>query len=462
MRDILVSIVLIALLPLGFRKPFVGLLIFSLLAYMRLQDLTWGFAKGIRWSFYFAIVTFAGFLVNERGRKFMANDVRCLIMIVLIGLVGGSLMANGGIHKADVGGYTEFIKIVVIALFTTGMVDTRDRLRTIVWVIALSFAFYGFKSGIVGVLSLGQAEILQGPGGMLMDNNDFALALSMGIPMLWHIAQSERSEHLRRILVAGVPLTMLTVMMTRSRGGFLSMSTAVLLLVMRSRNRLAGLAVLLMIAGAGVMLAPAEYKERLGTITSYEEDGSAKARLSAWRTAGRMIADNPLFGVGFGRFEGNYGRYDPSLQDITLHHAGTHVAHNSYLQIWAECGTPTFALYMTLILLSFLDIWRVRRQASRRFHASWILNYCTMFEASLATFMVGSTFLNRAHFDLFYHWVAIILCFSTIARAELRDEQRYPVRSGRRGTLVAVRKPGFEGGAARPGLAPAAFSQGPS
>ena len=50
MRDIIVSLLLVSLLPACYRRPFVGLCVFSWLAYMRVQDLTWGFARGIRWS----------------------------------------------------------------------------------------------------------------------------------------------------------------------------------------------------------------------------------------------------------------------------------------------------------------------------------------------------------------------------------------------------------------------------
>ena len=40
-------------------------------------------------------------------------------------------------------------------------------------------------------------------------------------------------------------------------------------------------------------------------------------------------------------------------------------------------------------------------------------------KASLLAFMVGSTFLSRAHFDLYYHFVAIVVSFSLIASREM-------------------------------------------
>ena len=56
MRDIILSLIIVGLLPACFRRPFVGLIVFSWLAYMRVQDLTWGFARTFRWSYTIALV----------------------------------------------------------------------------------------------------------------------------------------------------------------------------------------------------------------------------------------------------------------------------------------------------------------------------------------------------------------------------------------------------------------------
>ncbi len=452
MRDLVVALLILGAMPTCFRKPFVGLLLFSLLAYMRLQDLTWGFAREIRWSFYVAIVTFAGFFASTRERRFMQSDLRTAIMLVMVGLVGLSILKNRGPDLDDLPAFVEYAKIVVIALFTSGLVYSRDRLRLLIWVITISFAFFGFKGGLMGILSGGSLVISRGPGGMLKDNNDFALALGMGIPIMFNVALSEKRVLLRRALIAVVPLTMITILLTHSRGGFLAMSVGIMVLVWRSRNRIAGFAVIALIGIAGLLAAPASVVERISSIGQYEEDDSAQSRIAAWRVAGVMIARNPVFGVGFGHFQDNYTRYDPAASDSTLEKHQSHVAHNSYLQIWAECGTPTFLLYLTLIALSFLDLWRLRAAARRRYHASWILNYTTMFEAALCTFVVGSVFLNRAQFDLFYHMVAIILAFTTIARKEMEDPARYPEMVDQRRILQAVPRSGFGPGTRRNGF----------
>ena len=342
MRDIVVSLLILGALPTAFKKPFVGLLLFSLLAYMRLQDLSWGFARDVRWSFYVVIVTFAGFFASRNERKFMIIELRTILMMIMVVLVALSIVKNEGLALRNFPLFTEYAKIILIALFTTGMVNSRDRLRMMVWVIALSFAFFGFKGGLVGLMTGGTVPILRGPGGMLKDNNDFALALAMGVPMMLLIGRSEKREILRRALVLCVPLTAITIALTHSRGGFLALVMGLCVLVWRSRNKLAGFSVMALISLAALFAAPASYVERIGSISEYEQDDSAQARFAAWRTAGVMIQANPIFGVGFGRFQDNYEKYDPAGKLGALKEHGSHVAHNSYLQIWAECGTPAF------------------------------------------------------------------------------------------------------------------------
>ncbi|HED65608.1 MAG TPA: putative O-glycosylation ligase, exosortase A system-associated [Planctomycetes bacterium] len=444
MRDIIVSLIIVGLFPACFRRPFVGLCVFTWLAYMRIQDLTYGFAKDQRWSYYVAILMFAGYFLSPNRRRFFRPDWRCYLMMFLALWIGVGVLLSKGTNFIQVNAYLEFVKIIAIALFTTGMVYNRERLRILLWVIALSLGFYGVKTGIGGIVSLG-APVLVGPGGLLADNNDFSMAMAMAVPMLFQLGMVERRPELKRTFWFAVPLTVLTVGLTRSRGGFLAVSAALGVLVWRSRNRLLGILVGLFVVIAALAVAPKDYKERLQTIKHPTEEGSAASRLRAWGIATRMAVDNPFFGVGFTKFRQHYldRDYNPRPTAYELSGKGRIVAHSSYFQMWAECGSVSLLIYLILMGSSLWTCWSVRREARRRYYSSWIINYATLFEGSMVAFMVGATFLNRAHFDLFYQWVALIVSFGAIARAEMRDEVTYPTRLGARGAIRNVRHTGF-------------------
>ena len=449
MRDLLVSLIILSSLPFCYRRPIVGLWMFSILAYMRLQDLAWGFAKFQRWSMLVALIMLAGY-VAARDKKGPIFELRTILMVFLASWIGlGHFFAQGR-HPVNYAGFVEYAKIIFIAVFTSMVVRTREQLRITVWVIALSFGFYGLKNGVAGIAKGGNMYIMRGPGGMLEDNNDFALAMAMSVPLLVGLATSERNETLRKGLWGMVPLAALTVIFTKSRGGALSLFLCTMGLVWRSRNRVIGLMIGALAVGAAAMLVPKENFERLETLKDVEADGSAMGRIRAWKVGSRMAIDNPLFGVGFQRFQMNYLDYEPEPTQEQRAGKGTLVAHNSYIQIVAECGFPALLTYLGLMGLCFFDIWKLRKEAKQRYAASWILSYCTMFEVILATFMLGSAFLNRAHFDLIYHYFAIILVFGQVARKQMQEEAMRPLlvqNKGRRGgPLVVQPASGFGGG----------------
>ena len=419
MRDLLVALFVLSSLPVAFKRPVAGLMVFSLFAYMRLQDLTWGFARSTRWSLYVALVMFAGWFL-QRDRKGPVWTFRTALLFFLpVWMLIGLIESRGFLYAITSKNLVEYTKIVAIALFSMMVIRRREHLRAMMWIVGGSFAFFGLKNGAAAIASGGSLYINRGPGGMLEDNNDFALALAMSLPILAALATSETNGYYRKWLKAAAPLTIMSVLATRSRGGFLSVVIATFVIVWRSKSRVAGLALMGLAGMLGVIaLANTGTLQRLETLKNVEEDGSAMGRIAAWKVAGRMIEDQPFFGVGFNQFQRNYLQYGPRVE---AREDGTRVAHNAYLQIWSEGGTPAFVAYMLLLLISILSVQRLRRDANRIYERSWIQSYCTGFEGALVTFLLGSTFLNRAHFDLIYHYFALIISFEVIARREMAN-----------------------------------------
>lgn len=423
MRDLLVFSLILLSLPYCFRRPFLGLLVFTWLAYMRPQDLCWGFARTMRFSLYVGLTMFAGFFANEYGRRpFFRRDIRTTGMIVLL---AGTIISTIPAEVFDeyvFSGLFEFTVIIAVALFTTGQLDTKQRVRIMMWTIALSLGFYGAKGGVFGLL--GGRSIHQGPGGMMKDNNDFALAMVMAIPLLFHLGASEKNLLVRKFAWGVAVLTGITVILTHSRGGFLSMVVACLAIAWRTRRLFRTLLAGLVAAVLFFQFVPESVLERYATIGEAAEgevvDSSVGARLRAWKIGMRMVEFNPILGVGHKNFRHHYQRHAEVLfpgQDLF-----NHVAHNSYVQIWAENGTPIFLVFLVILLSTFPAMGRVRRLAKQRPDLHWAIPYANAVEASMAGFMVGAFFLNRGHFDLSYQMVAIGAAILFVVRREVASD----------------------------------------
>jgi probable O-glycosylation ligase (exosortase A-associated) len=407
-RDLLVTALVVASLPIVVLRPFFGLLVYSWLAYMRPQDMAWGASRALPLSMWVALAVLAG-LVLAMGRERLLTLVpETAIMALLAGWIGLTAYLAVFPDIASVA-YGRYWKAILVALLTTGMVRDRRRLRALFFLIAASFGVLAVKYGLFG-LARGGTRFDRGPGGMLNDNNTFALGLNMALPLLVAIVLSERSRLLRLAAAGMALLDILTILFTFSRGGLLTLAVVGVLLIWRSRRPLLAAAVLALGLLAAVALTSSglqqQYLDRAASIRNYQQDHSALGRLNSWRVSWRVFQDYPLFGVGPNNLETVFYQYTPRRVRF-------HVAHNSYLELLAECGLPALLLFLAMLAASFVRLERLRRRPA----APWVGTYAGMLQASLAAYMVGSLFLNMAYFDLAYHLVGLGVSLELAAAA---------------------------------------------
>ena len=389
---------------------------------MRPQDLCWGPARGIGFSQPVALLMFAGYFIYERRpftRSFPARK-----WLILLGLwITVSMFLNWNWPAYQTPKWMDLMKVLVIALFTAGLVDDKKRLDLIIWVIALSLGFYGIKGGLFGIFTGGR--ILQGPGGMLKDNNDFCLAMNMILPMLYYLGHCQTDLRLRRFFFAASGLTIVAIIITTSRGGFLTLCGVLTLFVLNSNKK----AIMFSLAGVAVVLfiifMPADVRERLATLKDPKADGSAAGRLHAWGVAYNMFEDRPWFGVGFHGFTFRFRQYDDTPEELWQEgkkERSVRVAHNSYLQLLAESGGPGLLFFLLMLASTIFTMRKIRRLCRQRDGPIWLIHYSHMIETSMLAFMAGAMFLNRSHFDLLYQQVAIGGSIYFVGMRSLRGE----------------------------------------
>jgi len=123
---------------------------------------------------------------------------------------------------------------------------------------------------------------------------------------------------------------LVAVQMTYSRGGFLSIALAAMLVVWEFAIRGRRLSVLLVAGILGVIIlvaSPGHYAARIASIvTGQQEDsldrGSREARKQLLILSVETALRHPIFGVGAGNFEVTNGSW--------------RVAHNAYTELAAE------------------------------------------------------------------------------------------------------------------------------
>lgn len=403
LRDIALIVLILALLPVCFFRPYVGVLVWTWLSFMNPHRLTWGPAYDLSFAQWVALATLLGLPFSRDRRPLpVTKETVTLASFWVVTLVSTALALYPDWAWHD---FRQFSKILLMTFVTLMFIHDRRRLHLLLLVAALSIGFYGFKGGIWGLLvSQGLYRVWGPAGSFIEDNNALALALNMTLPVLLYLAAMERRRWPRLGLYALFGLSIVSILLTYSRGGLVGLAAVLGTLILRSRWRLRLAAVALAGALALASFLPEHWFDRMETITSWGQDSSATARIYAWHIGWRVALDYPLFGGGFRVFPHPeiWSRYAP---DWTL--PTTYNAHSVYFQVLGEHGLVGLGLFLALIVFLFLSVRSVLRMARRHPSAAWAEGYARMIEASLVGFLVSGIFLNLAYFDFFYFLVAV-------------------------------------------------------
>lgn len=161
-----------------------------------------------------------------------------------------------------------------------------------------------------------------------------ALAAGLGLN-----AEDRRRKTALLVLIIAL---LVCLVLTYSRGAWLSVLAVVGaygVLYSRKTFWLLLFVPVVVVAGHDVLM------ERLMSIVN-PTDTSATLRIALWESTLAMIADRPLFGIGWGAYPLVYPAYDFFINDpgTTIFHA-----HNMYLHIAAEIGVPGLLAFLALM-----------------------------------------------------------------------------------------------------------------
>ncbi len=330
--------------------------------------------------------------------------------------------------------YRAWLAPMAFYFLARGLVRNREDVRGVMWVMAwttLLVATDTWKEGL-DRSSFGSVDKARVRGLMEQANSMGAFLVYYGVPLL---ALAVGSRPIRRALpyFAAFLVVVRATLYTFSRGAYLALAggSATVLLF--------GNPLLLAAAGGGGAIAvalfpslvPASVVERFDETTTsksvYEGDGaevnldkSSAHRLVIWRGAARMIAAQPLGGVGLGRFQRMIGFYT----EVPLRKTDPHDAHNAFILVAAETGLPCLALLVLLFVA--WGILGLRLRFGRRHPAdrSLGLGFLGTLAGVLVSGMLGSRFSDEALIGWF--WILAALAVTAGCFRDLPPPRRRP------------------------------------
>ena len=288
--------------------------------------------------------------------------------------------------------------LIAAFLIAVNFLNTPERLNG----LATFLVFYGFALALFALMQYftwngkfywfrPTERTVFGP---FVNRNHFAGYMEMLIPLPIALIVT-RAIRKDRWMIYGFAAALMSVavIISASRGGMISVIASLAFIAvaksqlkknarktataLASNNRAAlmwlkrigGIAAIVVVLVAGVVWLGAEpvlnrIADSIEQAKVSSSDDSFLSRGWIWRSTWIMMAENKIFGVGFGAYETVFPTYSSSnLENVVTH------SHNDYLQILADCGVIGGGLALCFIAFIFRAVWQGLQSSDALFAA---------------------------------------------------------------------------------------------
>lgn len=313
-----------------------------------------------------------------------------------------------------------FLKTLVVLWLVVAIIDDRDRLRKIcggLFLMSLPIALTAlqhFRTGVLLQQGSADAPRIAGFNAPLTGNpNDLALTLNLMLPLGIALLTRARTLAMRLGILVLLLIDVLAVVITFSRGGFLTLGTIALIALWKYRSHSGLLWGAVALGVILLMLAPVGYMAHMTTITDMASDvtGSAQERWLDMKAALVAFAHNPLFGAGIGM---NVLALNEQRGDQWR------LVHNVYLQYAVELGIPGLALFLALLVRSIHRAGVAGDAPDDPGRRTEIAVFGGALQTSLVAFGVAAMFHPVAYNAYFFYFAGLAESIPVVAGREGR------------------------------------------
>jgi putative inorganic carbon (hco3(-)) transporter len=427
MRDIVLTAIIFGTLPFILRRPHIGVLVWTWISFMNPHRLTWSFAYEMPFAMIVALTTLVSLLMSREPKKIPWTRETIVLLILVVWMLITTIFSMypdlAWLHLNKVA------KIQLMIYVTLMLMQSKERINQLVWVIVLSLGFYGVKGGIFTIVNGGAYHVRGPEGSFIGGDNEMGLALIMTIPLIRYLQLTSRSMLVRNALTAAMLLSAIAAIGSQSRGALLGIGAMGIFLWLKSRNKIftALLGAIAIVVVLSVM--PQQWYDRMATIRNYESDPSAMGRINAWQMAFNMAKERPL-GGGFDSFQDySFRLYAPDPDNV-------HDSHSIYFEILGEHGFVGLGLFLALGLMTWFSASWVIRHARRDREKRWAADLAAMIQVSLVGYASGGAFLGLAYFDFYYTLIALVVLSRIVLVSDTTARVAEPAAQGARPPLT--------------------------
>lgn len=380
-----------------FKKPEFATLVFVFILYANLAAIAVQFyhvpqiaAVGVSGLL---VLPFANYLL-VRHEKLIFNFGFFLALLYFLALVAASLLARDmKIAMNELGNF--FTEGLILYFLLVNVVRELEMLKRVIWTLLLVGSIVGGLSlfqevtktyeNSYGGLAQKSDDIDMGDvdfssyggsrraGGPIGKENRYAQIMVVIFPLALCMAYIEPTRKMRLLALAAAGLILGGIVLTFSRGAFVTLAGMVMIMVflryIRPTQALGGIGLLVLV----ILTALPEYVERVSSVAnlsslakqdsegSREADGSLRGRFAENLAALRVFMEHPILGVGPGHYARFYSmRYGNEIGTKKL--VSNRRAHSLYLEMLADAGLIGLTTFMIVAFVTGRRLWLARRR----------------------------------------------------------------------------------------------------
>ena len=427
----------------------IGLLLFVFLTYTRFSDIAIDFYNAPSVAKFFVGLLVIAILIRWAilGERPMGWQVPAIVL-GLYGLIGFLSLMYARNSESVINTLSNYVKDALITVVIVVLLRKAPTFRHVIWTLLVAGIFLGSlsvfqyltgtfdnnyggfaRAELKGIAGEQDGYRLTGPIG---DANFFAQIMIVLIPIALERMIHERKPILKLLAGLAALISILTVIFTFSRGGFLAAAVALLIFFLVYPPRPQYLVILIGIGIAVFSFVPSSYFDRILTLQGLlpdqfgridiRTDNSIQGRASQNLTAWNILRQHPIVGIGLDNFEVRYPEFSkeiglaPSASNKSL--------HNLYLEVATESGIVGLSIFLLMIWLAFRSLLNARSALLDTPGVRDYAHIATGLLIGFAGYLVAALFIHAAFPRYFYLLVGIAFAMPAIvehARSTLKN-----------------------------------------
>jgi len=438
LKTILYLIITIIFWIKTIKEPYWGICFYALIVYIRPETISYNQLLPLHIAQTTAIITFVSYLLHKGDEKHCPVFNNILIpfaFFVIWAFIGVyfSPISRDGLRWAYA-----LLNILIICFLMTQLLSTEKKIQIFI---------LSNLAGIIFLAIWGIDQYLRGNlrmdfiGGRYWGSNELAATMGSLFPFILYKACGKltffKKKYFQKwerfFFLIGCILIILAVIFSHSRGGLLGLVAGIFYIFIKSKKKLSLILLALFILPVLILFKPEDYKDRINSIfnknnfeilmsddlVANEElniDTSVHGRLIFWKIALKIAKDYPILGVGLHNYRLLVIRYSQGLVEKQKD------THSTYLRILSEMGCGGLFLFLTLIFISFKNLYHTKKTLSRiKTPSGELINYCICIEAAIFSFMISGIFSSYPYFEHLYWFFTLAFLFREISKKYLPE-----------------------------------------